>query len=907
MSVAPQSPRLPKNHTVLLFAPFYNRSGYGMLARSLARLWTQLGIRFRVIPLDEVEEGIDDFDMEWLRSLEQAPLIGPFVAVFLHVPNPAWLKVQLPEGCLRIMYTTFDSSAQGNLPPEVWVDVCKQMDQVWLQTQQELPIWVQAGIAAEKLHILGSPHIWFRNPKLPPVGFRRSGDLHVFRFLCIGMYQPRRRWDTLMEAFLREFQDEPTAELYFKVNYPSWHPVPGRPRQEFLEIVASIQARVPSKARIILDDVFGTRLGICDLIDGCDVYVSTDTSSTAPCWECFMRGKRVLAPASYGVYLPDSARLLIEDDPAFFAPMTEDMLAYQPHHRGKNMPLLHVEAVQRALRQAFEMPESERRTPWPGWDEYFGERAADPITWTQGYVHALAQAFASQVPDSTGLSVRWEGTSFVYHSLAHVNRQLCLGLLNAGLDLSLVPYEKDQFDAKGHPVFGELKERVLAPLQGAAAVHVRHQWPPRFDPPVEGAWVIIQPWEFGAIPMDWVAPMRDQVDEIWVPSTWVRDCYLQSGIPEHKVIVIPNGVDADVFTPEGPKYPLKTNKRFKFLFLGGTIHRKGIDVLLNAYRSAFSAQDDVCLVIKGQPGATYEGSELTALLEQIRQDDEAPEIEYLTEAMEESSIASLYRACDVFVLPYRGEGFGLPIAEAMACGLPVMVTEKGASRDFVQKAWAYLIPSHVKPVAKVDAFLPSPAGFWLEEPDGHALEGLMRQAYEQPLEAQEKGRKGRDYALIHLGWEGPVRLVLERLQYLATQTPCRFQFVPQVVAETGREAFLYEPDFAKAEWVEVLLSYLQAFTPGENVALVFPLDSAKEGQLSMEKAQATLLEIISKMGYEQFPDLVLVDKPEELLETLRGFSRLQWVPDRSRKTVLEGPFGKRLAKAREALMRPKIR
>ena len=81
------------------------------------------------------------------------------------------------------------------------------------------------------------------------------------------------------------------------------------------------------------------------------------------------------------------------------------------------------------------------------------------------------------------------------------------------------------------------------PLTQPVDVHVRHQWPPQFTPPPAGPWVIFQHWEFGSLPRSWIEPMSRQVDEVWVASQWVRNCFVQSGIPADQVQVIPLGVD----------------------------------------------------------------------------------------------------------------------------------------------------------------------------------------------------------------------------------------------------------------------------------------------------------------------------------------------------------------------------
>ena len=72
----------------------------------------------------------------------------------------------------------------------------------------------------------------------------------------------------------------------------------------------------------------------------------------------------------------------------------------------------------------------------------------------------------------------------------------------------------------------------------------------------------------------------------------------KSGVSCDKVFVVPNGVDTALYSPVGATYPIASGKSFRFLFVGGTIYRKGIDLLLTAYRQSFTAQDDVCLVIE---------------------------------------------------------------------------------------------------------------------------------------------------------------------------------------------------------------------------------------------------------------------------------------------------------------------
>jgi glycosyltransferase involved in cell wall biosynthesis/predicted O-methyltransferase YrrM len=366
------------------------------------------------------------------------------------------------------------------------------------------------------------------------------------------------------------------------------------------------------------------------------------------------------------------------------------------------------------------------------------------------------------------LRIVWEGPQAPAHSFALSNRELCLKLIARGHDLTVVPTgsrAEDDGPIRLHP---GLEGRVRDRADGTADVHVRHQWPPSFEPPPSGRWVVFQPWEFGSIPAAWVGPMSTAVDEVWAYTRYVRDCYIAAGVPAEKVHVVPLGVDPDVFRPGVPPMPLATSRRFRFLFVGGTIHRKGIDVLLDAYASAFTAGDDVCLVVQDfGVGSFYRGQTAEQRIERLRAAAGAPEVLYLERALGWRELAGLYAACDCLVHPYRCEGFGLPIAEAMACGLPAVVTGYGASLDFCDEENSYLV------LARPGRFAERRVGEietvdypWLAEPDPRVLASTLRRAAADPEETRRKGRVASEHIRGRFTWAHAASAVEARLEAL---------------------------------------------------------------------------------------------------------------------------------------------
>jgi GT2 family glycosyltransferase len=272
--------------------------------------------------------------------------------------------------------------------------------------------------------------------------------------------------------------------------------------------------------------------------------------------------------------------------------------------------------------------------------------------------------------------------------------------------------------------------------------------------------------ETDGVPRDWVE-QANRMDEVWVPSTFNVRTMRASGVvrPIH---VVPLGVDPHYFHPN--MKGVRDERVFTFLSVLEWGERKAPEILLRAFTDEFRACEDVVLFLK-----VVNCDEEIDVRDQIAQLRLARTggrvLLSLNDVIPSYQLGCLYRSADCLVLASRGEGWGMPALEAMACGLPVIATHWSAMTEFIDESVAY-------PLA-VDRLTPARAkcryydGFRWAEPSYDHLRALLRRVFEHPQEARERGRQAARVAHARWTWDHAAARIVDRLRAIAEDSVLR--------------------------------------------------------------------------------------------------------------------------------------
>ena len=271
--------------------------------------------------------------------------------------------------------------------------------------------------------------------------------------------------------------------------------------------------------------------------------------------------------------------------------------------------------------------------------------------------------------------------------------------------------------------------------------------------------------EFGLSAKSFATPIADPTlftgegRSVVTPTAWSRQRLLDFGLREEHVHVVTHGVQLRTFAPSSPAQRQAeraalgySDEHFVLANVGVATWNKGIDLLIVAFARLRQKFGQARLILKdhrslygvsvdqvfGALNTSHPGL-LTA--------EVLASISVIATNLTQLQLRALYNVADCYVSPYRAEGFNLPVAEAMACGTPAVVTAGGATDDFCKGPWASRVPG--REGRTPDSQLPG--GRYIEA-DADALLHAITQRLQAPAATQRLGgaawaqwREGMDW------------------------------------------------------------------------------------------------------------------------------------------------------------------
>lgn len=176
-------------------------------------------------------------------------------------------------------------------------------------------------------------------------------------------------------------------------------------------------------------------------------------------------------------------------------------------------------------------------------------------------------------------------------------------------------------------------------------------------------------------------------DALFVSSHWAKQVVLQNNIntPTH---VIPLGVNRDIF--DYTKFPLPNTEKYIFINIGKWEIRKGHDILIDIFRSAFPTEKDVELwVIASEHTNSYSSpDELTNWKKKYSVD---PRVKLSSGVNNQYELAHIISQASCGIFMSRAEGWNLELLECMAMNKPTIATNYSAHTEFCTNDNSYLV------------------------------------------------------------------------------------------------------------------------------------------------------------------------------------------------------------------------
>ena len=251
-------------------------------------------------------------------------------------------------------------------------------------------------------------------------------------------------------------------------------------------------------------------------------------------------------------------------------------------------------------------------------------------------------------------------------------------------------------------------------------------------------------------------------DQFWVPSKWQAECLAKQGYDESKIKVVPEAVDP-VFKPIDINS--KKKGKFRFVVCGRWDYRKSTEDIIRNFLKEFGGKQDVELILNVDNPHAKDGLSTEERLRQLGLDDPIIKVVHF---LSRDEYVELLQNANVFVSCARGEGWNLPLMEAMACGIPSLYSDWGGQLEFAKGKG---IPVDV--TGEQLALNPDNGTFDGDfpgnycEPNWVDFRAALRQVYNNDLDFDRKAKKESVDIRINFTWEKAAQTAMKHLKELA--------------------------------------------------------------------------------------------------------------------------------------------
>ena len=246
---------------------------------------------------------------------------------------------------------------------------------------------------------------------------------------------------------------------------------------------------------------------------------------------------------------------------------------------------------------------------------------------------------------------KWEMYAGEHHSLVQA-------LMFALACTRLLTVEADVIDADHMPYLQLLPLKIISRLRGIPLIVTWHEWWG------ETYWrsYLGRAGQIAARLEHFVVSLADC---LIVPTDQTAESMTAAGVDRDTIAVLPSGIDREAIATVGP-----ARRYYDIVFVGRLLNHKGADMLLGALKELRDRNNrQVSCAIVG------EGPEKPQLDRLVHQLELTSDVEFLGRLESQESVFALIKSATVFALPTDGAGFGIAVAEALACGTQVVTTD----------------------------------------------------------------------------------------------------------------------------------------------------------------------------------------------------------------------------------------